>query len=35
MGPIEPWEVRRAIVDELSRYYFKLPAQGPTAGATD
>jgi peroxiredoxin len=35
MGPIAPLEVRRAIVDELSRYYFKLPAQGPTAGATD
>jgi thiol-disulfide isomerase/thioredoxin len=25
MGPIDPLELRRAIVDELSRYYFKVP----------
>jgi thiol-disulfide isomerase/thioredoxin len=25
MGPIEPLELRRVIVDELSRYYFKIP----------
>jgi thiol-disulfide isomerase/thioredoxin len=25
MGPIEPLELRRAIVDQLSRYYFKIP----------
>ena len=24
MGPIDPLELRRAIVDELSRYYFKM-----------
>jgi peroxiredoxin len=24
MGPIDPLELRRAIVDEISRYYFKL-----------
>jgi peroxiredoxin len=27
MGPIEPLEVRRAIVEELSRYYFKAPVK--------
>lgn len=25
MGPIDPLALRRAIVDELSRYYFKMP----------
>jgi thiol-disulfide isomerase/thioredoxin len=27
MGPIDPLELRRAIVDQLSRYYFKLGAE--------
>jgi thiol-disulfide isomerase/thioredoxin len=27
MGPIDPLALRRAIVDELSRYYFKMPAE--------
>ena len=27
MGPIEPLDLRRAIVDQLSRYYFKLDAE--------
>ena len=25
MGPVEPLDLRRVIVDELSRYYFKIP----------
>ena len=35
MGPIEPLEIRRAIVDELSRYYFKLPAKNAASSAND
>jgi thiol-disulfide isomerase/thioredoxin len=27
MGPIEPLEVRRAIVDVMSRFYFAMPAE--------
>ncbi len=31
MGPIEPLEVRRAIVEALSRYYFKMAPAGEEA----
>jgi thiol-disulfide isomerase/thioredoxin len=33
MGPFDPLEVRRAIVEDLSRYYFKLPSAQATPAA--